>query len=172
MLQNAVSLAVNGHIVTIRPIRLTDAAMEADFIRRLSALTKRYRFFGAVKELPAAEITQLCTIDGHESMALVATVEESGRTVEIGVCRFAPAPSADNAAREMALTIADTWQKTDLARVLMQHLIEYAQQAGVHQLSTVELSDNQSMRELANAFGMSAMRDPGNATQVIYSLAI
>jgi hypothetical protein len=39
-------LTIAGEVVTIRPIRITDADMEAAFIRRLSPQTKHYRFLG------------------------------------------------------------------------------------------------------------------------------
>jgi acetyltransferase len=35
---------IDGEVVTIRPIQITDAEMEAEFIRRLSPQTKHFRF--------------------------------------------------------------------------------------------------------------------------------
>ncbi len=37
-------LTIAGETVTIRPIRITDVDMEAEFIRRLSPQSKYYRF--------------------------------------------------------------------------------------------------------------------------------
>jgi GNAT superfamily N-acetyltransferase len=159
-----------GNCVTIRPIRPTDAFMEANFIRNLSMETKHYRFFGGVKELPSAEIERLCNVDGRYSMAFVATVQQDGREVEIGVCRYAPDVKTD--VREMAVTIADEWRHKGLGKLLMQHLIAYAREYGVRQLYSQDLADDSSMRELAHEIGMSVNRDPSNATQVIYSLSL
>jgi GNAT superfamily N-acetyltransferase len=170
MLNDTTSSLIDGRMVTIRPIQPSDFVMENDFVRRLSALTKHYRFFGAVKELPAAELSQFCNVDGRQSMAFVATVQDGEREVEIGVCRYAPAAKPD--AREMALTITDDWQDSDLARVLVQHLVESAKRNGVRELHAIELSDNPAMCDLARAIGMSAARDPADATQVIYSLSL
>jgi acetyltransferase len=170
MLNDTTSWLINGRMVTIRSIRPSDTALESDFVRHLSALTKHYRFFGAVKELPAAEVTRLCTVDGYQSMAIVATVQDGEREVEIGVCRYAPAENSD--AREIAVTIADDWQHTELARILVQHLIEWARCNGVRELYAVELSDNQAMCDFAGTIGMSAARNPDDATQVIYSLSL
>src|SRR5580698_11649832 len=129
MIQKAQTTVLAGHAVTIRPIRTSDAAMEATFIRKLSLQTKHYRFFGGVKELSATEIRRLCDADGPEAMALVATVQDAGCEVEIGVCRYAPNSNAD--VREMALTIADEWQHKGLGKLFMQHLISSAKQYGV-----------------------------------------
>lgn len=170
MLESNISMQIDGKTVTIRPIRPSDTGLEADFVHRLSMLTKHFRFFGAVKELPATEVARLCNVDGFQSMAYVATTNEGGREVEIGVCRFAPAIVSD--AREIAVTIADNWQKTDLAQVLVRQVVASAKRQGVRELHAVELFENQAMHDFARELGMSATRDPADATQVIYSLRL
>jgi GNAT superfamily N-acetyltransferase len=170
MILKAQTTNLAGQAVTVRPIRKTDAAMEAAFIRKLSLQTKHYRFFGGVKELSAMETRRLCDADGPQSMAFVATVQDAGCEVEIGVCRYAPDAEAD--VREMAMTISDEWQHKGLGKLLMKHLISSAKHYGVRQLYSVELADNTLMRELADEFGMSASRDPSDAHQVVYSLAV
>jgi GNAT superfamily N-acetyltransferase len=170
MVKDTTSLVINGQRVTIRPIQSTDIAMEGEFVRRLSTTTKHYRFFGAVNELSAAELGRLCNVDGCQNMAFVATVQAGESEVEIGVCRYASTPKSD--AREMAVTIADDWQHSDLARVLMQHLIGAAKGYGIRELYSLELSDNRAMSELAKELGMRATRDPADATQVVYRLSL
>ena len=161
---------IDGEMVTIRPIRLTDTAMETDFIRRLSPLTKHYRFLGGVKELSPAQVLQLCDVDGRHSMAFVATIRRDGREVEIGVGRYAPNSRSD--VREIAVTVADEWQHKGLGTKLMDQLIQSARCSGVKQLYSVELSDNAAMRALANDLHMSAHRDPDDPHQIIYSLSL
>jgi RimJ/RimL family protein N-acetyltransferase len=164
------TVLINDRWVTIRPIRSTDASMEVAFIRKLSAATKHYRFLCAVNELSPGEAGRFCEVDGPHTMAFVATVRDEGREVEIGVCRYALASNSD--VREMAITIADEWQNTGLAKMLMQHLLASAKQYGIRRLYTTEFADNQTMRRFAQDFGMAVERDPGDATQVIYSLGL
>jgi RimJ/RimL family protein N-acetyltransferase len=163
-------ILINDRWVTIRPIRSTDAAMEADFVRKLSAATKHYRFLCTLNELSPGEAKRFCEVDGLHSMAFVATVRDEGREVEIGVCRYALADNPD--VREMAITIADEWQHTELARMLMQHLLASAKQYGIRRLYTTELAENQAMRRFAQDFGMAVERDSGDPTQVVYSLGL
>jgi hypothetical protein len=170
MTSQTTTVLINDHWVTIRPIRATDTELELEFVRNLSAETKHFRFLCALNELTPAEASRLCDVDGPHTMALVATVEEGGREVEIGVCRYALASNSD--VRETAITIAGEWQQTELAKVLMQHLLTCAKQYGVRRLYTTEFADNQRMRRFAQDFGMAIERDPGDATQVIYSLTI
>jgi GNAT superfamily N-acetyltransferase len=144
--------------------------MEADFVRNLSADTKHYRFFCALRELSPADVSRFCNVDGPHTMAFVATVCDEGHEVEIGVCRYSPGRKSD--LREMAVTIADEWQHTELAKLLMDQLLIFAKQHGIRQLYAVELADNQLMRHFAKDVGMAAERDPSDANQVIYSLGI
>lgn len=161
---------IAGEAVTIRPIRMADAEMEADFIRRLSAQTKHYRFFGGVKELSPSEVSHLCDVDGRHSMAFVATIRRDGRETEIGVSRYAPNSKSD--VREIAVTVADEWQHKGLGTLLMKQLIQSAQSNGVKQLYSIELSDNEPMRALASDLNMSARGDPDDPHQTIYSLKL
>lgn len=159
-----------GKQITIRPITKQDMALEADFIRQLSAETKHYRFFGGVNSASEAMLESLCDVDGENAMAFVATLEEMGREVEIGVSRYAIGDETD--VHEIALTVADRWQHQGLGKLLMMHLIDYAKAHGVKAIFSVELADNNSMRLLAKDLGMTAKVDPQDIHQMIYSLTL
>jgi GNAT superfamily N-acetyltransferase len=170
MNENSTNSIISGEVVTVRPLHATDTAMEADFVRALSAEARRYRFFGGIKELSPAELKLLCNVDGQHSMAFVATVQKNGHETAIGVSRYAL--SMKDGVREMALTIADEWQKKGVAELLMAWLIEYAKGHGVKQLYSVELADHYAMQQLAKKIGMSAEHDPEDPSQIIYSLTL
>lgn len=156
--------------LTIRPIRLKDAEMEAEFVRRLSPESKHFRFLGGLRELSPKMLREFCDVDGRHSMAFVATVQEDGRETEVGVSRYSPNNAED--CREMAVTVADEWQHMGIGTLLTQKLIDFAKGHGVKNLYSVDLADNIHMRKLAADLGMSSRRDPEDAHQVIYSLAL
>jgi RimJ/RimL family protein N-acetyltransferase len=156
--------------ITIRPIRLTDADMEAEFVGRLSPKTKHFRFLAGLKELTPKMLKSFCDVDYHHSMAFVATVSKDGVETEIGVSRYAP--NANEDVREMAVTIADDWQHQGIGTSLTEKLIAFARDHGVKTLYSVDLADNTAMRQLAKEIGMSSRRDPEDARQVIYSLTL
>jgi GNAT superfamily N-acetyltransferase len=156
--------------VTIRPIRLTDIAMESEFIHRLSSEAKHFRFLAGVRELPPAELARLCDVDMKHSMAFVATVHQNGREVEIGVSRYAPNSHSD--VREVAVTVADEWQHQGLSAALMKQLIQTARTQGIKQLYSINLSNDTAMSALAKELGMSSIRDPSDAHQTIHSLTL
>jgi GNAT superfamily N-acetyltransferase len=157
-------------IITIRPIRLTDADMEAEFVRRLSPETKHFRFLGGLKELTPKMLKSFCDVDYRHSMAFVATVTKGGEEIEVGVSRYAP--NANEDVREMAVTVADDWQHQGIGTLLTEKLVAFAKDHGVKKLYSVDLADNTSMRRLADDIGMTARRDPEDARQVIYSLTL
>ena len=161
---------IAGRTVTIRPMCKRDTGMERDFVRGLSPQSKHYRFLAAVRELSADEAQRLCDVDGHNSMAFVATVEEGGRPVPVGISRYAP--GTDGKSREIAVTVADDWQHHGLGTRLAEALIQHAREHGVSRLYSTDLADNTPMRMLAHDLGMSAARDPADAHQVIYSLSL
>ena len=70
---------IAGENITIRPIRQTDVELESSFIRRLSAVSKRFRFLGAVRELPLAELKCLCDVDGKDSVAFVEPLSATAK---------------------------------------------------------------------------------------------
>lgn len=161
---------IAGRTVTIRPIRPTDEAIEAEFVRRLSPQSKHFRFFGGVRELSPQAVKAFCTVDWHPSMAFIATLQEDGEETQIGVSRFAPNNRDD--VREMAVTVADDWQDKGLGMLLTEKLIAFAKDHGVKELYSVEPADNWAMRDLARDLGMTAQHDTEDATQVIYSLSL
>ena len=160
----------NHPAITIRPIRLTDADMEAEFVRRLSPKTRHFRFLAGLKELPPEMLKSFCDVDYHHSMAFVATVSKDGVETEIGVSRYAP--NANEDVREMAVTVADDWQHQGIGTSLTEKLIAFAKDHGVKTLYSLDLAENMAMRQLAKEIGMSARRDPEDARQVIYSLTL
>lgn len=168
MMSDTRTFEIAGRTITIRPIRPTDLAMEQEFVRRLSPQSRRQRFLCAIRELSTEEAERFCDVDGHRSMAFVATVEESGRPRQIGVSRYAPGP--DDNAREIAVTVADDWQHRGIGTHLAEALIQHARGHGIGRLVSMDLADNAQMRMLAHDLGMESVPDPDNPCQVIYSL--
>lgn len=163
---------IDGKPVTIRPISPDDLELEKAFIDRLSPTTKHFRFLGGVRQVPTHLLKEFCNVDFDHTAAFIATTYESGEEREIGVVRYAQDEHDDDNVREMAITIADEWQNKGLDTWLAQQLFDFAKDHGIRELYSIELSDNNHMRALADSLGMSASHDPDDAHQVIYSLTL
>ena len=158
----------NGTVVTIRAIRKEDGPLERDFITGLSPETRRMRFLGQIGEPSDALIKSLTDLDFSHDMALIATVEQRGRPVEVGVSRYATGD--DRSVGECAIVVADDWQHRGIGTLLMQRLIEGARGRGMKRLFSIDDAENAQMRELAEHLGIKRHFDPGNPHEVVHSL--
>jgi GNAT superfamily N-acetyltransferase len=160
----------DGTHVLIRPIHKEDAALERAFIRRLSPESRRLRFLGQINEASDELVRALTDIDYRRDVAFVALVHRDGEKREIGVARYGT--NKEGTVCECAVTVADEWRSRGLGVLLMRHLIEVARAHGVRSMFSIDEADNGAMRELAKFLGFRRARDPGDATQVIHTLAL
>jgi acetyltransferase len=156
----------DGKTVTIRPIMPEDADMEQDFVKRLSAETKYFRFMNTIRELSQAQLTRLTQIDYDREMAFVATIgsEESigGEPLEVGVARYATNPDGESC--EFAIVVADDWQGKGLARRLMGVIIDTARARGLKYMNGDFLAENRRMIAFVQSLGFVLSphsEDPG-----------
>ena len=152
----------DGTDVTIRAIKPEDADLEVNFVRKLSAETKYFRFMNTMRELPPAMVVRLTQIDYDREMAFVATVTEDGQETEIGVCRYAVNPDGESC--EFAVVVADDWQHRGLARRLMGVLIETARNRGLVYMNGVFLANNDRMLRFVQSLGFVLSSDPDDST--------
>ena len=88
----------DGHVVTLRPIRPEDAAIEQEFVKGLSDESRYFRFMNTLRELTPMMLVRFTQIDYEREMAFVAVVDDDGKEVEIGVVRYITNPDGDTTA--------------------------------------------------------------------------
>ena len=115
-----------------------------------------------------ALLKQLTDIDHATDAAYAAVIVDGPGEREIGVARFSAAADAKDC--EFAVTVSDEWQRKGLGTLLMQYLLEVAQSRGIRSLHSSDAADNDSMRKFAEHLHFHHQRDPGDATQVLYSV--
>ena len=148
----------DGQIVTIRPIKPEDAYLAQDFVHELSAESKYFRFMNTIRELPQSQLIRLTQIDYDREMAFVATVDEGGREVEVGVVRYATNPDGESC--EFAVIVADSWQGKGLAQRLMNVLIDTARSRGLKIMNGDFLADNRRMLKFVASLGFVLSQHP------------
>jgi acetyltransferase len=168
-------LELQGRRLTVRPIRATDAPREVRFVRELSDDARYKRFMVTVDELPAAKLRSLTDVDEKTHVALVATMADSatpagGGDAEtfVGVARFIIGPDGRHC--EFAVTVADAWQGSGLAGVLMTALISVARERGLGTMEGFVLARNMRMLKLARQMGFAVEHDaddPGTVRVVL-----
>ncbi|MGD9831933.1 MAG: GNAT family N-acetyltransferase [Piscinibacter sp.] len=153
---------LSGVDVTLRPIRPDDAAMEAAFVRQLSDQSRYQRFMGTVRELPEAKLRELTDVDGVRHVALVATATIDRQETELGVARYV----VDDSGRrcEFAIAVADAWQGSGLAGLLMGRLVEIARARGLEVMDGSVLATNTAMLHFARQLGFEVHADADDPT--------
>lgn len=158
----------DGSKVTIRAITADDAPMLQGFVRRLSARSRRFRFFSTLVELSAAQLERLVTVDRRRALALVALSERSEHTTIIAEARCVPDRAVCNA--EFAIAVADEFQRRGLGTQLMKRLFAYASRTGVRRLFGEILTDNKGMVSFIQRLGCRVRASGSDPSTLIASV--
>ncbi len=162
MIELPKNIAIKDKQITLRFIQSDDAEIEQNFVRHLSPLSRRFRFFSGMKELPQYMLDRLTHPNYPKSCALIATTKELGKEVEIGVARYAPTDG--DCVAEFSVVIADEWQHFGLAHILLQNLFNIAKDVGLKRIEGVVLRENTNMLGLAEKLGFTSKRDDADLT--------
>lgn len=160
----------DGTPATIRPIRPEDAGIEQDFVRGLSREARFGRFMATINELSPEKLRYLTEIDYERHMALIATVERDGIEEEIAVARYVVGPEDHTC--EFAIVVADAWQGSGVAGMLMLQLIEVATGRGLKTMEGFVLASNHKMLKFCRQLGfrMESLPDDFETVRVVREL--
>ena len=143
----------NGESVRVRRLVASDVARKHAFLEGLSA-ESRYNRFLAPRRMRPGEVARLSSPRPGTEFAVAATVTHEGREIIVGVARYAATPEPD--AVEVAVTIADAWQRKGLGRMLLADVVEQAARQGYARATGLVLATNVGMQNLALKLGFSA----------------
>lgn len=140
----------DGARLRVRPIVPADREPLADAFDRLSDRSRRQRFLAPKPRLSARELDYLTDVDHVTHEALIAIDETTGDIVGVG--RYATG-SGGGAAADMALAVADAWQRRGIGHGLAVRLVERARANGITRLTGTALADNLRVRVLLDRLG-------------------
>ena len=142
----------DGTDVVIRPIRPEDADLEQDFVEKLSAESRYFRFMQSLDRLSPLMLARFTQIDYDREMALIAVIREHQPDARfVGVARYVGNP--DRHSCEFALTVTDEWQQRGVGRELMRRLMEAARDRGIEVMEGDVLANNIKMLRLCERLG-------------------
>jgi acetyltransferase len=159
----------DGRSVQVRPIRPEDAASHYEFVRSLSSQTLYNRFFGVRRQLSDQEMVRFTQIDYDREIAIIATVEDEGREVTIGVNRVSYDPH--EATYEFSVVVADAWQGTGVGAILMEKLLYIARDRGIRSIYGLVLPGNRKMLGLATRFGFTVAEHDADTVTIRVDLS-
>ena len=141
----------DGVVITIRPIRPSDAPALQRLHSRLSEQSIYQRFFGPMKQLSSKRARYFAHADGVDRFALAALDPDDPNEI-IAVVRFHREAGTDRA--EYAALVEDRWQGRGLGRRLTQRLIDAARERGIRHLYGLVMPWNKRMLRLLRTLGL------------------
>ncbi|MBI4205225.1 MAG: GNAT family N-acetyltransferase [Betaproteobacteria bacterium] len=152
----------DGKTVTIRPIRVSDEAQEREFLDRLSGETLYLRFHKWV-HAPSDKLVHFFTdIDYDRHMAFVCAIAHDNGEELVGEARYVVEPGGKSC--DFGIVIADGWQKSGIAGLLMDALIRAARERKLETMEGLVLASNTAMLRFARGLGFETESVPGDLT--------
>jgi GNAT superfamily N-acetyltransferase len=135
--------------VRLRAVKPEDRESFAIEFKHLSEEARYCRCFAFRQSLSESELDMLCNVDGIKHVAIVALqLDHLGAELRgIGGARFIRHSPYDDTA-ELAFLVIDAWQRKRIAKLMLNHLIELAINAGIDSLRCYLLPGNTKARAL------------------------
>ena len=153
----------DGARLRVRPIDRADRDPLAEAFKRLSAQSRHHRFLGPKTRLSTRELEYLTDVDHVTHEALVAIDETTGQIVGVG--RYATGDGGGTVA-DIALAVADAWQRRGIGHALAVRLVERARANGITRLTGTTLVDNVRARSLLDRVGFRPLSVGGGVLEV------
>jgi acetyltransferase len=146
--------------VAVRPIVAGDTDMLQAFVRNLSGSSRYFRFLQPLQRLSPSMLDRLTCIDCRTHVALVAVTSINGEKRIIGEARYAI--TDDGVTAEIALVVADEWQRRGVGTGLLRILERIAAANGIARLTGEGFASNDKFHCFAQASGFEALpnQDP------------
>jgi len=135
----------------LRSITPQDPVDLTRFYAGLSPDSRAARFHGAAPSIPEATAKFFCGPDHEHREGIVAeSLDEGGHPVIIGHVCIEP---INNDVAEMAIAVADAWQRRGVGRAMLAKAIDWARLHGISGLLASMRSDNTAVSSLVRSMG-------------------
>lgn len=133
----------DGTALRIAPIRPEDEDDWRRFVEGCSKQSQERRFRGQFKEATHAMASRFCFVDYDREIALVAEAGEGDNREIVAVGRVVS--DSDRERAELALLVADAYQRRGLGTVLAEDCLKICDDWGVHEVVAETAPDNTAM---------------------------
>jgi len=159
---------IDGSSLVVRPIQPSDSeALDAAF-HKLSAESRYRRFLHPVNHLARRDLEYLTCVDHVAHEALIA-LDPGGEIV--AVARFIREDDRSERA-EVAITVADSWQRRGVGTQILQRLATRAGESGVEVFTAICLEDNKEMFDLFRELGATTTHRSAGTADIEVEVAL
>lgn len=159
---------LDGARLSVRPIGPADAEALNDAFKKLSAESRYRRFLHPVTRLGRRDLDYLTRVDHHNHEALIAL--DQGEEI-VAVARFIREAERPERA-EVALTVADAWQRRGVGTQMLRFLATRAIELGVEIFTAICLEDNEEMLALFRELGATTTHHTSGTADVEVEVAL
>jgi RimJ/RimL family protein N-acetyltransferase len=162
----------DGAQILIRPIRADDKRYLEIGLRHLSDETVHRRFLSPKRSFSRSELRYLTEVNGRDHVALVA--EYPGEPVRrlIAVGRFVRSHE-DPEAAEVAIVVADDWQRRGVGSLFAKRLATHARLSGIRRFTATMASENLAAHKLMGklTYHLREQHAGGGVSELVGDLA-
>lgn len=149
-------IEARDQVIRVRYLTPGDGDLLVNLVLRLSPETRYQRFHVSIDDVPMEEIRRrlppFLDVDGVDSVALIALVDEAKGERAIGVARLRRRPGAQEA--EAAVVVRDDWHRSGVGTALMRQLIEAARSLGITRFTAMIQAGNRAVHSLIRSMGI------------------
>lgn len=151
----------DGTPALVRPIRRDGGPVLVEALRRLSPQARYQRFLSAKGTLSESELNYLTGYDGVNHLELVLVVADAHGTERFPVAVAQCVRERDDPAlAEVAIVVADEWQRRGVGTALFRSLARRAWEVGIRRWKALMLAQNAGARKLLERVGTKRSERP------------
>lgn len=160
----------NGASVLIREVTPDDRHLLEIGLEHLSARAKYFRFLGAHKELSQRELDKFTATNSPDHVAVGAVLNGTAETKPIGIARYIRLPEQPHVA-EIAITIADNYQRMGLGSHLLRVLAKFAKRNGISEFNALVHIENIAMLGMLGRIDGAKISRSGTEVDIRFPVA-
>jgi len=149
----------DGTPIVVRSLAEEDQELLISMFERLSERSRYRRFLTPKQRLSDRELAAFVDVDHRNREALVG-LASNGAETGVGVARFVRSPE-DPETAEVAVAVADDWQRRGVGLVLLEQLADRARAEGIRRFSALILAENRDVRGLFERVGDVTLHSAG-----------
>jgi RimJ/RimL family protein N-acetyltransferase len=160
---------LHGHYFDFRFATLKDKKLLVEGFKRLSSLSKLYRFHRPYKILTEKDANYFMDVDNYNHLAIGVVEKIDDKEYGIGLIRYIREQNnPDNA--EVGLTIIDSYQNQGLGTELYAKLLFFAKKNGIKTLTNHVFNKNVIMIELLKKFNCVTKKQWDGTIKIIVTI--
>ncbi len=145
-----------GLTILLRPVKISDEALLKDFFYSLSDQSMYRRFMSVRRDMHHERLQEFVIIDYTKEMVILATTEQGGKELVLGVGQYGIEEGRHSA--EVSFAVKDDLQNKGIGTELLQYLTQLAKKIGLLGFTAQVFEDNTAMLYLFEKMGFDIHR--------------